>query len=138
MNLEMNWNGGFKFTGTSLYGHEISTDASKKIGGNEDGYQPLELIMFSVMGCTGIDIMDIGRKMRLDITDLGIKVDAEQAEEAPRYFTRAHLDYTVTGKNLDPKKVERVIQLSQEKYCSAAMTISGKTKLSYSFTIKEG
>ncbi|MEZ5357322.1 MAG: OsmC family protein [Candidatus Zixiibacteriota bacterium] len=138
MNLEMNWTGGFKFTGTSIYGHEISTDASKKIGGNEDGYQPLELMMFSVMGCTGIDFVDIGKKMRLEITDLKIKVSAEQAEEAPRYFTKVHLDYAVVGKNLDPKKVERVIQLSQEKYCSAAATISGKSELSYSFTIEEG
>ncbi|MCK5125237.1 MAG: OsmC family protein [candidate division Zixibacteria bacterium] len=138
MNLQMDWKGGFKFSGITHYGHEISTDASKKIGGNEDGYQPLELIMFSLMGCTGIDFIEIAKKMRLEVTDLKINVDATQHDNAPRYFTKANVNYEVTGKNLDPKKIERVIKLSQEKYCSAAVTISGKTQLSYTFSIKEG
>ncbi len=138
MNLEMNWKGNFKFSGKTLYGHEISTDASKKIGGGEDGYQPLELILFSVMGCTGIDFIEISKKMRLEITDLKISVAATQNDDSPRFFTTANVDYIITGKNLDPMKIERVIQLSQEKYCSAAATISGKTELSYSFTVKEG
>lgn len=137
MNIQMDWKGGFKFSGTSLYGHEISTDASKKIGGAEDGYQPLELLMFSLAGCTGVDVIDISRKMRLDIADVRISIEANQREEVPRFFTDAHVTYHVTGKNIDRKKMERVIELSQEKYCSAAATIAGVCKLSHSLEITE-
>jgi len=133
----MTWEGGMKFKGRSRWGHEIVTDGSKKSGGNEEGYQPLELLMFGLAGCTGIDIVHIGSKMRLEITGVGVDVKAEQREEYPRAFTRAHIDYTIKGKNLDREKVERVISLSEEKYCSASATLAGVTKITHSFTIEE-
>lgn len=136
MNIEMNWQGGFKFSGQSMYGHEISTDASKKIGGAEDGYQPLELLMYGLAGCTGIDVVLIAEKMKQEITDFKIKIDAVQREESPRAFTKAHIEYTFEGNNLDRAKLERAIKLSEEKYCSASATLSGITKITHSCIIK--
>lgn len=134
----MDWQGGFKFSGNSLYGHKISTDGSKKIGGAEDGYQPLELLIFGLAGCTGIDVVMIAEKMKQKITDLKINIKADQREEHPRAFTKAHIEYLVTGKDLDPKKLERIIQLSEDKYCSASATMAGVTKITHSFKISEG
>ena len=137
MDIQMDWQGGFKFSGTSLFGHSISTDASKKAGGNEDGYQPLELLMFGLAGCTGIDVVLVAKKMRQEITDLKVKIRAEQREENPRAFITAHIEYIFTGRNLDEKKLERSIQMSEEKLCSASATLAGVTKITHSLRIEE-
>ena len=134
----MDWQGGYKFSGPTLYGHTISTDASKKIGGKEDGYQPLELLIFGLAGCTGIDVILIAEKMKQKITDLKININARQREETPRVFTEAHIEYVFTGEDLNPKKLERIIELSEEKYCSASATLAGVTKITHSFEILEG
>jgi putative redox protein len=134
----MDWQGGLKFSGKSLFGHTLTTDGSKKAGGNEEGYQPLELLMFGLAGCTGIDVILIAEKMKVKINDLKINISADQREEHPRAFTRAHIEYVVTGENVDPKKLERIIDLSEQKYCSASATLSGVTKITHSYKILEG
>ena len=107
MNISMDWKGGLKFTGTSRFGHEISTDGSKKVGGGEAGYQPLELLLFGLAGCSGIDVVLIAQKMKQEITGLEIKIKAEQKEEHPRFITKAHIEYIFTGKGLDTDKLEK-------------------------------
>lgn len=138
MEISMDWQGGLKFSGESRFGHPITTDGSMAAGGNEEGYQPVELLMFGLAGCTGIDVVLIGKKMRLQIDGVSVKVNYEQREEHPRAITTAHLDYRITGKNLDPAQIERVIQLSEEKYCSVGATLAGVTKITHGFTITEG
>ncbi len=138
MEISVNWQQGLKFTGISRFGHQISTDASREAGGNQDGYQPVELLMFALAGCTGIDVINIGRKMRLDITGLRITVNYDQKEDSPKVIAKAHLDYAINGKDLDPQKIERAIQLSEEKYCSVGATLAGVTKITHSCTITEG
>lgn len=137
MEIAVDWQTGLKFEGRTNWGHTISTDASKKAGGNEDGYQPAELMLFALAGCTGIDIINIGKKMRLDITGLNIKIVADQAEKPPREFIHAHISYTVTGKDIDPKKLERVIDLGMNKYCTVAATMRGVAEISHDYTIIE-
>jgi putative redox protein len=131
----MNWQGGLKFTGTSRYGHEITCDGSKKVGGGEDGYQPLELVVFALASCTGMDVMAIANKMREEVTGLAVEVDADQREDHPRFLTRAHITYNITGKNLDQAKIERAVQLSEERYCVVGATISGITKITHTINI---
>jgi putative redox protein len=138
VDIRMDWQGGLKFTGVSRFGHTITTDGSKQAGGNEEGYQPVELLMFALAGCTGIDMVSIGQKMRMEITGVSVQVSYQQREEHPRAIATAHLDYRITGKGLDPAKVERAIQLSEEKYCSVGATLAGVTKITHSFSITEG
>ena len=138
MEISVKWQQGLRFTGTSRFGHEISIDASREAGGNQDGYQPVELLMFALAGCTGMDVINIGRKMRLDITGLKINVNYDQKEDPPKVIAKAHLDYAITGRDLDPQKIERAIQLSEEKYCSVGATLAGVTKITHSYTITEG
>lgn len=138
MEISMEWQGGLKFSGESRFGHPIMTDASLASGGNEEGYQPVELLMFALAGCTGIDIVLIGKKMRLQINGLTVKVAYEQREAPPKAITKAHLDYRITGKGLDHDQIERIIQLSEEKYCSVGATLAGVTKITHEFTLTEG
>ena len=137
MEINMDWQGGLKFSGTSRFGHGISIDAAKKVGGNEDGYLPMELVPFSLAGCTGIDVICIGRKMRQEITKLKINIKAEQRDEHPRSFTKAHIEYIFTGKNLEPGKVEKMITLSEERYCSVSASMSGNVEITHSYRIVE-
>ena len=138
MKIRMDWKGGMKFTGTSRFGHEISTDGSKKVGGSEEGFQPLELLLFGLAGCTGIDVVLIAEKMKQEITDLSVNIEAEQNEEHPKFITKAHIEYVFTGKNLKPEMLERAVNLSEEKYCSVGTTLSGVTKITHSIKIEKG
>jgi putative redox protein len=133
----MDWKGGLKFAGTSRFGHEISTDGSKKAGGSEEGYQPLELLLFGLAGCSGIDVVLIAQKMKQEVTGLHIQIEAEQKEEHPRFITKAHIEYIFTGKGLKKEMLEKAAVLSEERYCSVGTTLAGVTKITHSITINE-
>lgn len=134
----MTWQGGLKFSGESLFGIPISTDGSLQAGGNEDGYKPTELVFFALAGCTGIDIVVIAKKMQQEVSGLAIKINVDQREEYPRAFTKAHITYTFTGKNLHKGKLEQAIMLSEEKYCSVGATLAGMMKITHECIIIEG
>jgi len=137
LEISMKWKGGMKFGGVSQFGHPIETDVSLQSGGEESGYRPIELLLFGLAGCTGFDVISIGQKMRLNITALEINIKAEQREEPPKAISKAHIEYIVSGEKIDPEKLERVIELSEEKYCSVGATLSGVTRITHSYTIKE-
>jgi putative redox protein len=99
------------------------------------GAKASDLLVVALLSCTGYDVVDILRKQRENLTGLTVTADAKQAPEPPWEFTEIHMHYVVSGVDLDPKKVERAIQLSEEKYCSVAATIRGVTKLSYTFEV---
>jgi putative redox protein len=136
--ISMDWKGGLKFSGTSRFGHQITTDGSKQAGGKEEGYQPVELVLFGLAGCTGIDVVLIAQKMKQEISGLTINVEAEQNQDFPKFIARANLEYVFTGKELKSEMLEKAITLSQEKYCSVGTTLSGVTKLTHTCVIKEG
>jgi putative redox protein len=134
----VDWQGGLKFTGKSKFGFDITLDGSKKAGGEEDGYQPLELMIYALAGCTGMDVISIAKKMKQDVSNLTINVESDQKEDHPRFMTKAHIEYVVTGKDLKKEMLERAIQLSEEKYCVVGTTLSGVTKITHSLKIIEG
>jgi putative redox protein len=132
---KLTWQGGLKFKGVSAFGQEIITDGSKKAGGEEDGYKPSQLLLFAVAGCTGIDIMKILQKQRQEVTSLEIEVDGHQPDEYPKPYNRIEIKYTVKGSNLNAKKLEQAIKLSEEKYCSVSLTIKGSFEINTSYQI---
>lgn len=99
------------------------------------GIKPSDLLVMALASCSGYDVVTILRRQRQQLTDLRITADAQQASEPPYQFTDIHLHYIVTGRDLDPAKVERAIKLSEEKYCSVAATIRGVTKITNSFEV---
>lgn len=98
-------------------GYELDLSANA----NETQASPMELLLAGVAGCTAIDIVMILKKQRQDVTDVTVQIEGERAEEMPKVYTDVTLTYLVTGNDLDTKAVERAIDLSEEKYCSASI-----------------
>lgn len=99
------------------------------------GVKPSDMLVMALCSCSAYDVVTILHRQRQQLTDLHISADANQASEPPYQFTDIHLHYVVTGRNLDPAKVERAIKLSEEKYCSVAATIRGVAKITNSFEV---
>jgi putative redox protein len=101
-------------------------DGDPASGGRDLGIRPMETLLMGMGGCSAFDVVDILVKSREDVADCVIEMVADRAEEIPKVFTRITLRYIVSGRNLNPKKVERAVDLSAEKYCSASIML-GKT-----------
>lgn len=110
---------GQTWLGQAGSGHGIVLDASPDIGGQDLGCRPMELMLLGLAGCTAIDVRLILQRGREVVTDCVIEAEGERAAEDPKVFTKVHLSYRVTGRKLNPAKVERAVQLSHDKYCSA-------------------
>ena len=119
MQAKVNWDEGMSFTGTADSGFSIQLDAKKEVGGEGKGFIPMELMAMSLAGCTAMDVISILRKKRQDVTDFEVRVDVDRAEEHPKVFTQAAINYIVTGHDIDEKAVIRAIQLTAERYCPA-------------------
>jgi putative redox protein len=119
MQAKVNWKGRMTFEGTSDSGFNVNLGAKSEVGGDNDGFRPLELMAISLAGCTSMDVISILTKKRQDVTDFEVRVDLDRAEDHPRVFTNARIDYLVTGKDVDEKAVVRAVQLSAERYCPA-------------------
>jgi len=100
------------------------------------GAKASDLLVIALCSCSAYDVVDILQKQRTELTGLTVTADAEQAPEPPWAFVRIHLHYVASGHDLDPKKVERAIKLSEEKYCSVAATIRGVTEITHDFEIR--
>jgi putative redox protein len=133
LSVTMDWRGGLKFKGDTIYGNEIITDGAKAIGGTEEGYKPTELLLYAIAGCTGIDVVRIMEKQRQKLTSLRIEVDGHQPDDFPKPFHNIEIRYIVSGENIDPKKLAKAIELSEEKYCAVSNTVrhAGQVKCSY-------
>ena len=124
MEAKVTWQENMAFTGTADSGFTIQLDAKKEIGGEGRGFMPMELMALSLAGCTAMDVISILRKKRQEVTDFEVRVDAPRAEEHPKVFTRATIDYLVTGHNVDEVAVVRAIELTAGGYCPAHAMLS--------------
>ena len=88
-------------------------------------------------GCTAFDVVHILRKSRLEVTDCRVELEAERAETPPKVFTRVHVHFIVSGEGLTDKRVERAVELSAEKYCSASIMLGKAVDITHSFEIVE-
>ena len=133
---KMTWTGGLRFEGDTEFGQKIATDAGFKAGGNQDGYKPTQLLLFGIAGCTGIDIMRILTKQRQQVTSMEIELIGRHQDEYPKPIHTVEVKYTFTGKDLNPKKIQQAIDLSNEKYCMVGQTVENPGKVVTSFEIK--
>ncbi len=134
---KMIWSGGLRFEGTSAFGHTIATDARKSEGAQEPGYKPTELMFFGLAGCAGVDVVNIMGKMRQKLTSLEIEVVAHQNDDYPKPFHTFEVKYIAHGKNIDPKKLAKAIELSESKYCVVSQTLQEKAKVTTSYEVVE-
>ncbi|OQX61623.1 MAG: osmotically inducible protein OsmC [Anaerolineaceae bacterium 4572_5.1] len=119
MDAKVIWDHGMTFSGMADTGFSVPLGASPKVGGEDDGFRPMELMAVSLAGCTAMDVISILRKKRQDVTGYEVKVHADQADQHPHVFTHAVIEYFVTGHNVDEAAVIRAIELSAKRYCPA-------------------
>ena len=135
MNISVNWVDGMLMVGKSHSGHTITMDGPPEIGGDNLGVRPMEMLLLGVAGCTMIDVVTTLKKMRQELTHCETKLSAERADEHPKVFTDIHIQFIVKGQDLDPKKVEKAITLSAEKYCSASIMLGKTASITHDFEI---
>lgn len=135
MNATVRWTREMQFTGTGDAGATITMDARPEHGGRGTGPSPMETVLLALGGCTGMDVIDVLKKMRAPIDGLEIRITAERAEEHPRVFTRIALEYVFTGAALRADQVTRAVELSQTRYCSVSAMLRWGAELTHSWRI---
>lgn len=137
MEAKVIWHQGLSFTGTADTGYLVPLGANPRVGGDDDGFRPMELIATGLAGCTGMDTISILQKKRQDVTDFEVKVHAERADEHPRVFTHIKIEYQITGHGVDEGAVLRAIQLSAKRYCPAQGMLSQIVPIELEYQIFE-
>ena len=135
MKARIKWVQDVTFLGESGSGHSVVMDGAPDAGGRNLGVRPMEMLLLGLGGCSAFDVVLILRRGRAAVTDCVVDLEAERATTDPKVFTRIVMHYTVTGRALDPKKVERAVQLSAEKYCSASAIMAKTAQISHTITI---
>jgi putative redox protein len=133
-NVSTRWAGGLRFVHTSGSGHALVTDAPEAAGGEDTAPSPVELVLHALIACAGVDVVTILRRMKEPLESLEVAAEAERAAEAPRVYTTIRMHFSVGG-NVDPRKVERAIALSETKYCSVAAMLRPGVALASSWEI---
>jgi|YNPBryulayer2012_1023412.scaffolds.fasta_scaffold00513_15 putative redox protein len=119
MQVEVNWKGRLSFDGKAESGFSVPLGSSPEVGGDNDGFRPMELMALSLAGCTAMDVISILSKKRQAVSDFRVKVKTERADEHPKVFTHATIEYHVSGKGVQEDAVVRAIELSASRYCPA-------------------
>ena len=134
MKARIKWVDGMMFVGESGSGHAVVMDGAPEYGGRNAGIRPMQMLLIGLGGSTSFHVFQILKKGRDQVTDCEFEVSAERAETDPKVFTAIHLEYRVKGRDLAPAKVERAIELSKEKYCSASIMLGAVAKITHSWT----
>ena len=137
MRASIKWVEGVSFLGETESGHAVRMDGPPEGGGRNLGPRPMELVLLGTGGCTTYDVMHILKKSRQEVTDCVVTINAERAVEDPKVFTKIHFHFVVTGKNIKFEQVERAIQLSAEKYCSASIMLAKTADITHDFELIE-
>ena len=138
MNAKVDWKGRMSFTGTADSGFEIPLGSYPEVGGDNDGFRPMELMAVSLAGCTAMDVISILKKKRQVVSNFQVKVETERADQHPKVFTSAVIEYHIAGKDIAEKAVTRAIELSADAYCPAQAMIGKIIPLILKFFIYEG
>ena len=138
MKIRIKWNDGVSFLGETEGGHTVLMDGAPEVGGRNLGLRPMELVLMGTGGCTASDVVMILKKSRQDISDCIVEIEAERATKDPKVFTRIHYHFILTGNNLKPQQVDRAINLSAEKYCSASIMLGKTAEMTHDFEIVRG
>lgn len=127
---------GMHFMG-ELDGFDIPIDADASVGGQDRGPKPKGLVLTSLAGCTGMDVISILRKMKIEPESFSVEVEAGVTDEHPKVFDGIRIIYRVKGKNIPRDKVERAVELSQDKYCGVSAMLKKASDIEYEIVIEE-
>ncbi|NJM13143.1 MAG: OsmC family protein [Synechococcaceae cyanobacterium SM1_2_3] len=136
MKTRITWLEDMTFVAQSPSGHALVLDGPPELGGHNLGPRPMELLLMGMGGCTAIDVVNILRKSRQEVRGCEVQIEAERADSDPKVFTAIQVHFILTGVELNPKHVERAIQLSAEKYCSASIMLGQTAKITHTSEIR--
>ena len=123
MKANVEWRGKMRFVGSASTEALVEMDAPPAVGGESQGFRPKELMLNALGGCTAMDVISILRKMRCEPEALSVAVEAKETDEHPKVFTAFHIIYRVKG-DVPEDKLEKAINLSQERYCGVTAMYS--------------
>jgi len=132
--VDTSWQGNMKFDAL-VSGHNIVMDALPSVGGNDEGARPKELMLASLAGCTGMDVVSILKKMRVDLKYFNLRIEAEMTEEHPKHYTAMHIIYEFKGVGLELEKLQKAVNLSQEQYCGVSATYRKAMEITHQIVI---
>ncbi len=121
----------------TVNGHKIILDAEENVGGLDRGPRPKPLMQVSLAGCTAMDVISILKKMRVEVEDFRVHVDGELTEEHPKHYSKMHIIYEFTGKDLPMPKIEKAVTLSQDRYCGVSYLYRKIMDLTYEIVVHD-
>ena len=131
------WIENTRFMGESGSGHAVVMEGLPAEGQASVGIRPMEMLLLGLGGCTAIDVVMILQKAREAVTDCVVEIEGERAETVPKIFTKIHVHFVITGRNLKESAVERAVKLSAEKYCSASAMLEKAAEITHDYEIVE-
>ncbi len=135
MKVAIKYVDGLTFIGKGESNNWVTMDASPKVGGSGAGTSPMEFLLMGLGGCTAVDVILMLKKRKKQVDKFDIEISSKRADEHPKVFTEIHMSYKFWGKDLTNKEIERAIELSENKYCSASAMIAKTAKITYDFVI---
>lgn len=138
MQASVKWGGDALFVGQSGSGHQVVMDGPPDHGGKNQGARPMEMLLLGLGGCSTFDVVSILKKSRQEVTDCRVEITAERADAVPAVFTKIDMNFIVSGKNLKEKQVQKAVELSATKYCSASIMLEkAGVEISHRYQIVE-
>jgi putative redox protein len=135
MNVRIKWMDNVTFVGETGSGHAVVMDGPPEHGGHNIAARPMEMVLLGLGGCTAFDVVIILKKARQPVTGCQVDIEAERADGIPAVFTRIHVHYTVSGKELSDTQVQRAVRLSAEKYCSVTVMLAKTAEITHDYEV---
>lgn len=126
--IDLKWQDNMSFE-TELDGHRLVLDTAEDVGGSDAGPRPKKLMLLALAGCTGMDVVSILKKMRVNIDSFNVEVEANMTEEHPKKYTDMEIIYRFKGDDLPMAKLEKAVSLSEERYCGVSASFKDSIKL---------
>ncbi len=122
---------------SEVNGHKIVIDAEPEVGGEDRGPRPKPFMLLSLGGCTGMDVISILKKMKVDVKEFNVRVEGELTEEHPKHFFKIHVVYEFTGKDLPMDKLKKAVELSEDRYCGVSAVYKKTMTMTSEIVVKE-
>ena len=132
--INVNWIDGMAFESV-INGHKLIIDAVQEVGGNDRGPRPKPLMLLALAGCTGMDVVSILKKMKVELENFAIEIETEMTEEHPKYYHKINVIYKFWGKDLPVEKLEKAANLSDERYCGVSAVYKKAIELTHEIKV---
>ncbi len=135
MKTRVKWLDHMSFVGESDSGHSIVMDGPPEFGGRNLGIRPMEMLLLGLGGCASFDVVSMLKKGKQDLINCEVEISAERAKTEPKVFTKIHLHFVLSGNNLSEKRINKAIELSAEKYCSASIMLGKTAEVTHDYEV---